>query len=592
MKYSKNTLVSQNGFYIEPSLLKPIGIFEKANCWGVLAQHDDDNENEKNDLIVSPFPFRSWACIVDLKIRIRAGEKLEENIVKILKKLHEHKLNILSLQIIHAGYSHFIMELTIELSSLRGDIENIKIEDSEKTRSYKLKLVFSHIYIAMKKCTEEVNKLNKENENSILYTTTSHDHFSDDGISEIADSILKNASVDIDDFNKCAEIHNLPSIEWRWLTSLALHAFQNNEKRLRFKYEKINLNWLLTFDLDNSDYSDINEVFKKINSTHSYSNPFFVMTSFNLKHKYLRMRPVALQDNNDYFEIKIDYNSRIYERNDNELQISKFGSRGLTFSIFEQVMKLNPHFKLISSSGEGLQRENQKKEQGTIIVNGFSSEEFDEKRLQGDIEECFNKRINQDISDVSPNTNKSQKTKLEVNISKQVPHTIFLSFRQSLLDNNGVIKKVIKSKLKEHGFDVIISETMTTGITTHVMNNMEECDACLQIYTLSETEIYNITHKSFNDFIPDHAWLLFEYGLAMKKGIPIHRMIDTTYLPKEKWEKHLRIGKDTFLTEFRGHLFSDTINSQSLINKLDKIAQSLLSDINRNYSSSPLSGSN
>ncbi|MBE8233749.1 MAG: hypothetical protein HAW67_08440 [Endozoicomonadaceae bacterium] len=536
---------------------------------------------------MSPFPFRSWACIVDLKIRIKAGKKLEENIVKILEKLHEYKLNILSLQIIHAGYSHFIMELTVELANLRGDIENIKTENKQEKRSDKLKLVFSHIYIAMKNFTEEVNKLNTKN--SILYTTTSDDHFSDDNIFKIADSILgKATNLDKNDFNKCAEDHNLPSIEWRWLTSLALHAFQNNEKRLRFKYEKINLNWLLTFDLDNSDYSDINEVFKNINSTRSDLKPFFVMTSFNLEHKYLRMRPVVSQENNDYLEIKIDYKSRIYERIDNKLQISKFGSRGLTLSIFEQIIKLNPHFKLISSSGEGLQRENQKKEQGTIIVNGFSSEEFGEEKLQCDIEKCFNKRINKEIN----HDNEPQKTTLELNISKKVPHTIFLSFRQSLLDNDGVIKEVIKSKLKEHGFNVIISETITTGITTHVMNNMEECDACLQIYTLSEAEIYNITNKSSNDFIPDHAWLLFEYGLAMQKKIPIHRMIDTTYLPKENWEKHLRIGKDTFLTEFRGHLFSDTINSHSLINKLDKIAQSLLSDINRNYCSSQLSVSN
>jgi len=68
MKYNKIITACDNGFYIDAHLLKPIGVSDDSHCWGVLAY----NSNKKDhDLIVSSVPFRSWACVVRMQVRVK-----------------------------------------------------------------------------------------------------------------------------------------------------------------------------------------------------------------------------------------------------------------------------------------------------------------------------------------------------------------------------------------------------------------------------------------------------------------------------------------------------------------------------------------
>ena len=106
---------------------------------------------------------------------------------------------------------------------------------------------------------------------------------------------------------------------------------------------------------------------------------------------------------------------------------------------------------------------------------------------------------------------------------------------------------------------------------------MSICDACIQIYSLSVEEIEKIKRDGERtDFVPDNSWLLFEFGIARTKKMPIVRMIDVTHLNKKQWVQYLRTDNDKLLIEF-----DSTTKKMSLKNKMREAAQNLLQTLEK-----------
>lgn len=581
MRYGEIIRACKNGFYIEPSLIKPLGISDNSHCWGVFALHETGKDSEKKfkDLIISPFPYRSWGCLVDLRIRIKEDSRMQ-TVLDILDSLNKNNINILSLEIMFAGESHYMMDFVLELFEFRSDIERAKNNlakfnntDEKHTNTNKKYTKNANRYFkifakkikekmeTMETITQDIDKKYK----GVLYSTNLH--------------------------KKEEDKFNLKSIEWNWLHSLAHYSFFNDKTKYKFKYSVKNTTGLLTFE--NDFYSEeICSLFEKLNpdlKTDSLDTiePFFVMSSFNVANQYIKLRAVSVAEHNHFYQVKIQFQSKISEITEHHnVKISDFGSRGLTHQILNNIKDIDKDFKLFYGSVGSLQRQDKKSEQGMIIINGTSSCNLSNRKeklsdintfkntIDAQIEKKKNKQGDQPKTTGFP----KQLNNMQLEVSKLNPYKLFLSFRQFFIEDEKT-KEIIKSKLGELGFEVTISQTLTSGVTQNVMDDMEKCDACLQIYTLSDNEKEKITRDLSQDFIPDHAWMLFEYGLAMKQGMPIGRMIDVTHLPKEKWEKHLRFNKDNLLKTFTGDVCLDTKRPDSFIEGLEKLAKELMKEI-------------
>ena len=116
MRYGEIIIACRLGFYIEPSLLKPIRISENSNCWGLFIKGEEEQGNK--DLIISPFPYRSWPCLVKLQIRIKK-ENCNKSILKILDTL-KTDFNILALDIMFVDHCHYMLSFVVEVTALRS----------------------------------------------------------------------------------------------------------------------------------------------------------------------------------------------------------------------------------------------------------------------------------------------------------------------------------------------------------------------------------------------------------------------------------------------------------------------------------------
>ena len=139
MKYSKLITTCSNGFYIDQHLLKPIGISENSHCWGVFVEPKKPN-NHSNDLIISGLPFRSWACMIRMQIRIK-NEDFEGNLKKLYEILYQNNMNIFYMQIIYSGYTHYLLDLILELTEFRDKV--IKIREEANKKTYEINKYFS-----------------------------------------------------------------------------------------------------------------------------------------------------------------------------------------------------------------------------------------------------------------------------------------------------------------------------------------------------------------------------------------------------------------------------------------------------------------
>jgi hypothetical protein len=206
-------------------------------------------------------------------------------------------------------------------------------------------------------------------------------------------------------------------------------------------------------------------------------------------------------------------------------------------------------------------------EKGSLIIIGKSSID-----MIDDFERMENTsiKINNFINEINNGNNKvTRESFTEITLKKLLPYKVFISFKQEFIKSNySKNKEVIEKTLRKYGLEPIFSQTLLNDITATVIKDLNQCDACIQIYTPSKDE--KNRKKKYNNLIPNHAWLFFEYGLARQRNIPIGRMIDTTYIRKDKWEKHFPMGQNRLLIDF---------NEDSFEEKLKELALELIADL-------------
>jgi|GEM_PF-3195195 len=572
MKYNKIITACDNGFYIDAHLLKPIGVSDNSHCWGVLA-YDNNENNSDCDLILSSIPFRSWACVVRMQVRIKK-DNFEDNLKKLYEILAKEKINIYSMQLIHSGYKHTSLDLTLEIASLRNVADEcqkkIKGKDDEDSKQE------FFVTVAATMLQIEIAIQNEK----IIYGA---------GLNRVNDTFYNESgfnNVFIQDKEKLNNLNifsehkeviessliNQKSkpLEWNIVRTLAHHFFEqsaHDKKRIRFFYDDNN-SGVLKIDRndDQSELTYSSELLKQLNSKYDDTKkvPFLCLASFNSELNYLRIRSLA-NENLSEFEIVHKCSTKNRTVNDD---IAQQGSIGLVEETMKHLLSEINGLNIFTLHVKNLRRKNRWSEEGSLQIIGSSENELNlieakkhTENLRLHLEKTFKQK------------NKESKFSAIVNYKKVLPFKVFVSYRQHLFDGNNN-QDSVTLKLREAGLEPKFSKTDVNNITENVVHDLNNCDACIQIYTLSPEEINNILIGSQENFIPDHAWLLFEYGLAVQKGISIGRMIDVTHYPRYKWDKHLRFNREKLLMEFVSNIYGN-----NFLDRLGILAAAVRSDI-------------
>lgn len=98
------------------------------------------------------------------------------------------------------------------------------------------------------------------------------------------------------------------------------------------------------------------------------------------------------------------------------------------------------------------------------------------------------------------------------------------------------------------GFHIRRVEQYTEPVTAKVNDALSHSNGMIQLITLRDSDRHALEHN--RDFVPDFWWLMYEYGFASSRGIPIVRLVDRD-MPKHIREKYDLINRDVAIVEFR-----------------------------------------
>jgi hypothetical protein len=576
MKYAKKVILSRQGFCIDSKLLQAIGIRHNSRCRGIfIAKDDEESSKEKiKDLIVSPFPFSSWGCIV--KLQIRVSNNVENDLNKILETLAENNFNILYINFTFGGYNHKTFHLIGELWELRPDI--IKIRECNKGDDKdKDSLEMSFKYKLYKKMNAIKKLINKEHKDYL--------HNFKENITEKFKEELKDSNFTYEDFLETDKVQKTQPVDWKWLNVLADYAF---------KTEKNNETLYFNYDAEKSLLSLVNKEIGRV-FLEDFSNsqnyvPVLALSSFDAGNGYIKLRSFNESIcNNEILQFDFSYsiyltkmelnknNNKDIPKNETVIEgINECGSKRIIKKLLDGIIKsANKRGNIIELTGistTNLSRPSPTKENGIISVHGI----FNSKNKLGWTPNDF-KEMKRDIYKGIENivTPKNQHiNSLNIDIRKVLPYTVFISIRENFRER---ITPNLQDLLKQEGLDSKISGTYTNQVTENVMQDMGLCDTCIQIYSLSKDEIEKVKRDGENaDFVPDNSWLLFEFGIARAKGMPVVRMIDVTHLNKKQWIQYLRTDNDKLLMEF------DSITKKMFLkNKIREAGRNLLQELEK-----------
>lgn len=573
MKYHKNILACEKGFYIDSQLVKPLGINENSHCWGIIVEGKDDNQ-DINDLIVSPLPHRSWPCIIRMQIRIKR-DNATASTNKIFEAFNTNGFNIIAMQFTHAGYKHEFLDVILESIKAREQADEIKSKN-EKSAD-KIKAHYNHLFSQANLLSENIHSNTKIH----LYTEEEPDINPPKAEQNDEKDIRHGAFYD----------NRFSGLKWQWLYSLATHAFEDSKNKYRFLYTRSHGNGLLVFDPEGKTEKNYPDFLQTFNPQYN-NTPFLASANFNPEFNYFRLRPLILENMRS---IRVDYTCNIINPSTNGNVITH-GSLGF----FSETLKVitsstKETFDLVQASVEGLQRKSPYSEKGALVITGrsptFARPDFNANSMLEEIKNQL-KRMPEIKFKVKAETVPAPHTQdnnsgiictvsPHVSISTPTPWKIFVSFKQEFMDADNA-RSIITAKLRQYGLEPVFSQTLTRGITDNVIADMGRCNACLQIYTLSREEKRRIIQGKGSNLVPDYAWLLFECGLAMQRGIPIGRMIDTTHFPKENWVNKLKVAQDRFLVEFTGDVCTELTRVDSFVNQLEILSAALISELDNN----------
>ena len=540
MKYGKKITVSRQGFHIDANSLQTVGIGDGSRCRGILISRKKKKDKyKKKDLIISPFPFSSWGCIVTLQIRVKSNRSTKD-FNKILKFIAKNKFNLLSINFAFGGYNHHTFNLIGELYKLRKDVEIIR-KCSKKIKKNYLEHKFTQkIYKKMRNLKYDIN--NKFS--NILYNQP----------------------------NKSKDEY-IRSVYWKWNRFLASNAFEINIKdpTLYFNYDaKKSL-----LSLENKD---LGSKFIKDFSGDQNNLPILALAAFNSGNSHIKLRSLYKDSSGkQILQFDLSYFININKQNKKSKEIAEvneYGSRGIIHkflkSIINNTEKNNDgNFELTGISTKNLSRESTTKEKGLFSIYGILNQNKNKQEL-----EILANNINNNLLENKSQPNNQEIYNLKVKIKNVYPYVVFISIRENF---KARITSNLSNILNQEGFNTKTSGTYTAEITENVIQDMSLCDACIQIYSLSLEEIKKIkSDGEKTDFVPDNSWLLFEFGIARSKSMSIVRMIDVTHLNKKEWVQYLRTDNDKLLIEF-----DFNTDDMSLKNKIREAAQHLLKTLEK-----------
>ncbi|MCK4493444.1 MAG: hypothetical protein KAU26_05280 [Methylococcales bacterium] len=577
MKYGKRVTVSRQGFHIDSRLLQAVRILDNSRCRGVFITKNG-NKTEKKDLIISPFPFSSWGCITRLQILVKSNNSTE-NIKDILSLLVKHNFNILSTNFTFGGHKHKTFDLVGELYEMRPKIKEIRFCENEE---HKEKLMYKfrvNLYEKMNHLKDIIDTEFKE----MLYIVP--DKYTDAQRENIKKYLHeKNSRISFNDFNKIDEKQQIESVYWGWFKGLAFCAFKIKEGD-----ETLYFNYCTKKSLLSLENKKIDREFLKNFSNNNNDIPILALSTFDAEKGYIRLRSFSQAIYEEEI-LQIDFSYKIglikVELIDNKNlpikeqvieEINEHGSLGMTRDLLGQIIqfiqdKNHDSFELLGISTQELSRTSALEEQGLISIQGL----FKTKNKRGWQPKEFNAMKSNICEYIEGREHPKNQYihSLKINIKKVFPYTVFISIRENFKQRMTFKPHDI---LKKEGLCARTSGTYTDEVTENVIKDMSICDACIQIYSLSVEEIEKIKRDGERtDFVPDNSWLLFEFGIARTKKMPIVRMIDVTHLNKKQWVQYLRTDNDKLLIEF-----DSTTKKMSLKNKMREAAQNLLQTLEK-----------
>lgn len=170
MEYGDTVILTKNGFQIPEKLLLPVGVYNESRCWGVPVTNvgyeiGSRNENRaKNQIILSPIPFNSWACTVRIQARLKDKPRMLYYLLDAISNAKDNngkniRTNVISISDNTSGYYSGRVIILVELVDLRkdareiqdsvikrGDVNNIK-EKQSKVTGYSIRLLQMISYI-------------------------------------------------------------------------------------------------------------------------------------------------------------------------------------------------------------------------------------------------------------------------------------------------------------------------------------------------------------------------------------------------------------------------------------------------------------
>lgn len=516
MEYSKIITLSKKGFHIDQNLMIPIGFKPGYRLWG----RYDGNDCESHDcnLIISSLPHASWKSL----FRIRARVELKAPFEKIVEQIFqccvngvnenlegelENHVNILSINS-SVNTNHFVINFIIESPSLKLKNNISNGEYFSETGSSEKMLESCKVSIA-----------NKINENSYLQSIK-------------------------------AEFYGTKQYKVEWVKTL-FHARRNDssyekaeEDMFRFIYNQKDM------ILQPEVRSDIQKLLVPNKKNKYISSYIAIFDSFN---KTIILRKVK---NNDRRLYKISFDYKLTSPH-NKLDISDF-STGLNKSSLNSpsevknftstlLKSLDDDSKEIFIMRKKISRPSNHEEFGRISLHI----ETDKKPKKSNILHNIQNKIGKNKDGVDF----LNKDDVGLVVEKITNHSVFISLRESFKKKR---EKFIREKLNEYGFSckMAYSSDNKNSVTSNVLNVMAEADACIQICSIDDIASDELKkNRIVTKDILSVDWLLFEWGVARASNHfkSVMRMVDTTHVSKEEWEKHLRIDRDNNLIEFQTH---------------------------------------
>lgn len=555
MEYSEIVTLTENGFQISDKLLHPVGIYDNSRCWGAILENvgkiiknEIPGHSEKH-ILLSPIPYNSWGSLIRIQARVKdepASLSLLLGAIDNFGKGIEpfQTPNVIAISGVTTGYYNARLHILTESSDLRNE--------SEKIRKSIVQNKITETSIYSSKVFERVINIRKhihleDEKKGFLYKSNDVQSYNylwdEDIINEQFNSNIKNkhSNITIEEFQEQIGKSKVLNLSCEWLHTHALSYLYSKENQpFRFDYD-------LEEGLLKSSY-DVESSIKSITHKLDLDLPALFLANFNPLSKYIRLVPLQRERlAKSLVKIRYKYECRSIDRNKD---ISICGSNGLLHHITSLLAnntslkvderpqnRYNFDIKNITSYSKRFSR---RSEEGAVEIFSVVNSTNRVPSLDDVIEDVTNR-----IGNFQAETSKETHFTKTINVSTKSPFRIFLSCREEIKLDKWFMKILSKVSTK-YGIDIEYSDKHADVVTTDVLSRLSSVDGLIAIYSITEIEQNDYMHtQDKSKFHPNLGWLLFEYGIAMGKNIPVVMLRDNTVVTTEQWGQWINVGKDS-----------------------------------------------